>query len=200
MRPAALGRACARGRGNGGAAPDLLRLLQVDPDAICFAIVPTFNKILSATDFSEDSNLALSYAEELARRFNSELIVLHVDQPLPPVMVSPDMGPVMDVGAMTRIAEEQRLLAQKELDKIINRMRDSGLKARSLLKVGSPFLEVLHTAQSEGAELIVMGTHGRTGIAHVLMGSVAERVVQKAPCPVLTIRHPDRKFKHPLDK
>jgi nucleotide-binding universal stress UspA family protein len=163
-------------------------------------IVPTFNKILSATDFSEDSNLALSYAEELARRFNGELLVLHVDQPLPPVMVSPDMGPVMDVGAMTRIAEEQRLLAQKELDKIVNRMRDSGLKARSLLKVGSPFLEVIHTAQSEGAELIVMGTHGRTGLAHVLMGSVAERVVQKAPCPVLTIRHPDRKFKHPLDK
>lgn len=163
-------------------------------------IVPTFNKILSATDFSEDSNLAISYAEEIARRFNAEIIVLHVDQPLPPVMVSPDMGPVMDVGAMTRIAEEQRLLAQKELDKIVNRMRDSGLKARSLLKVGSPFLEVLHTAQSEGTDLIVMGTHGRTGLAHVLMGSVAERVVQKAPCPVLTIRHPDRKFKHPLDK
>ncbi len=162
--------------------------------------VPTFNKILSATDFSEDSNLAIAYAEEIARRFSGELIVLHVDQPLPPVMVSPDMGPVMDVGAMTRIAEEQRMLAQKELDKIVNRLRDSGLKARSLLKVGSPFLEVIHTAQNEGADLIVMGTHGRTGLAHVLMGSVAERVVQKAPCPVLTIRHPDRKFKHPLEK
>ncbi len=69
-----------------------------------------------------------------------------------------------------------------------------------LLKVGSPFLEILHTAQSENADLIVLGTHGRTGLAHVLMGSVAERVVQKAPCAVLTIRHPDRKFKHPLDK
>lgn len=162
--------------------------------------VPTFTKILSATDFSEDSNLAISFAEELARRFSAEIILLHVDQPLPPVMVSPDMGPVMDVGAMTRIAEDQRVLAQKELDKIVNRMRDSGLKARSMLKVGSPFLEVIHAAQSEGSDLIVMGTHGRTGLAHVLMGSVAERVVQKAPCPVLTIRHPDRKFKHPLDK
>jgi len=165
-----------------------------------FAIVPTFNKILSATDFSEDSNVALGYAEEIARRFGAEMIVLHVDQPLPPVMASPEMGPVMDVGAMTRIAEEQRLLAQKELDKIVTRLRDSGLKARSMLKVGSPFLEVIHTAQSEGVDLIVMGTHGRTGLAHVLMGSVAERVVQKAGCPVLTIRHPDRKFKHPLDK
>ncbi len=165
-----------------------------------FAIVPTFNKILSATDFSEDSNIALGFAEEIARRFSAEMIVLHVDQPLPPVMASPEMGPVMDVGAMTRIAEEQRLLAQKELDKIVTRLRDSGLKARSQLKVGSPFLEVIHTAQTEGVDLIVMGTHGRTGLAHVLMGSVAERVVQKAGCPVLTIRHPDRKFKHPLEK
>lgn len=163
-------------------------------------VVATFTKILSATDFSEDSSFALSYAEELAKRFTAEIILLHVDQALPPVMISPDMGPVMDVGAMTRIGEEQRMAAQKELDKLVNRMREAGLKARSLLKVGSPFVEIIHAAQGDGADLIVMGTHGRTGIAHMLMGSVAERVVQKAHCPVLTIRHPDRKFKHPLDK
>jgi nucleotide-binding universal stress UspA family protein len=162
-------------------------------------IVPTFAKIVAATDFSEDSNLALSFAEELARKFSAEIIVLHVDQPLAPVMMTPELGPAMDVGAMSRIGEEQRLLAQRELDKIVGRLRDGGLKVRSLLRVGSPFLEILHTAQGEGADLIVLGTHGRTGLAHVLMGSVAERVVQKAPCPVLTIRHPDRKFKHPLD-
>jgi nucleotide-binding universal stress UspA family protein len=68
------------------------------------------------------------------------------------------------------------------------------------MRVGAPFLEIIHAAQSESADLIVMGTHGRSGLAHVLMGSVAERVVNKAPCPVLTVRHPDRKFKHPLDK
>jgi nucleotide-binding universal stress UspA family protein len=162
--------------------------------------VANFTKIVAATDFSEDSTLALTYAEEIARRFGSEMILLHVDQALPPVMVSPEIGPVMDVGAMTRIAEEQRMMAQKELDKIVNRLREAGLKARSMLKVGSPFLEIIHVARAENADLIVMGTHGRTGIAHVLMGSVAERVVQKAHCPVLTIRHPDRKYKHPLDK
>lgn len=162
--------------------------------------VPTFTKIVAATDFSDDSKLALSFAEELARKFSADLVVLHVDQPLAPVMMTPELGPAMDVGAMGRIAEEQRLLAQRELDKIAGRLRDSGLKVKSMLKVGSPFLEILHTAQNEGADLIVLGTHGRTGLAHVLMGSVAERVVQKAPCPVLTIRHPDRKFKHPLDK
>ncbi len=161
--------------------------------------VPTFNKVLCATDFSEDSNFALSYAEEIARRFSAEILVLHVDQPLPPVMVSPELGPMMDVGAMSRIAEEQRVLAQRELDKIVNRLRDSGLRARSMLKVGSPFLEIIHTAKAENVDLIVMGTHGRSGLAHVLMGSVAERVVQKAHCPVLAVRHPDRKFKHPLE-
>ncbi len=165
-----------------------------------FHIVPTFTKIVAATDFSEDSERAIEYAEELARRFGAEITVLHVDQPLSPVMMSPDFGAGVDIGAMSRIAEEQRLLAQSEIDKIVARMRDAGLKARSLLRVGSPFLEIINTSQSENADLIVLGTHGRTGLAHVLMGSVAERVVQKAGCPVLTIRHPDRKFKHPLDK
>jgi len=117
--------------------------------------VPTFSKIVAATDFSEDSNLALSYAQELATRFSAELVVLHVDQPLAPVMMTPELGPAMDIGAMGRIAEEQRMLAQKELDKIAGNLRTSGLKVKSLLKVGSPFLEILHTAQSEVADLIV---------------------------------------------
>jgi nucleotide-binding universal stress UspA family protein len=161
--------------------------------------VPSFNKVLIATDFSDDANLALNYGEEIARRFGGEVVVVHVDQPLPPV-ISSDLGLAVDQGMMSEFAEEQRRLAQKELDKIVNRLRDSGLKARSLLKVGAPFLEIIRTAQAEGADLIAMGTHGRTGLAHVLMGSVAERVVQKAACPVLTVRHPDRKFRHPLDK
>jgi nucleotide-binding universal stress UspA family protein len=92
------------------------------------------------------------------------------------------------------------MLALRELDRTTERVRESGIKTRSLMRVGAPFLEIINMAQSEGADLIVMGTHGRTGLSHVLMGSVAERVVNKAPCPVLTIRHPDRKFKHPLDK
>jgi nucleotide-binding universal stress UspA family protein len=163
------------------------------------SLVPTFNKILTPTDFSEDSKLALSYAVTLAQKFSSEIIVVHVDQPLAPVMVS-ELNPGLDVSTMNRIAEEGRLLALKELDETTARLRESGIKARGLMRVGAPFLEIIHTAQSEGIDLIVMGTHGRTGLAHVLMGSVAERVVNKAPCPVLTVRHPDRKFKHPLDK
>jgi nucleotide-binding universal stress UspA family protein len=164
-----------------------------------FRGVATITKIIAATDFSDDSKRACEYAEELARKFGAEIIVLHVDQPLSPVVMSPDFGAGIDVGAMSRIAEEQRLLAQRELDQIVGRLRDSGLKARSLLRVGAPFLEILHASQGEGADLIVLGTHGRTGLAHVLIGSVAERVVHKASVPVLTVRHPDRKFKHPMD-
>jgi len=162
-------------------------------------VVPTFNKILAPTDFSEDSKLALTYAVMLAQKFLSEIIVVHVDQPLAPVMVS-ELNPGLDVSTMNRIAEEGRLLALRELDGTIARLREGGVKARGLMRVGAPFLEIINAAQSEGADLIVMGTHGRTGLAHVLIGSVAERVVNKAPCPVLTVRHPDRKFKHPLDK
>jgi nucleotide-binding universal stress UspA family protein len=161
--------------------------------------VATFTKILAATDFSDDSSYALAYAEELARRFSAEILVMHVDQPLAPVMVS-ELSPGLDVGAMSRIAEEQRLLALRELDLTTARLRDGGLKSRGLLKVGAPFLEIINAAHGEGADLIVLGTHGRSGLAHVLMGSVAERVVRKAHCPVLTIRHPDRTFKHPLDR
>jgi len=139
------------------------------------------------------------FAEELARKFGSEIIVLHVDQPLAPVMVS-ELGPAFDVSAMNQIAEEQRLSAQRQLDKIVTQLRDAALKARSLMRVGAPFLEIIHAARTEAVDLIVLGTHGRTGLAHVLLGSVAERVVQKAGCAVLTVRHPDRRFKHPLDK
>jgi nucleotide-binding universal stress UspA family protein len=173
-------------------------LLHLPPTAYR-SYVPIFSKILAPTDFSDDSRLALTYVVELARKFGAEVIVIHVDQPLSPVMIG-DLSPGLDMGTVNRIAEEQRLTALKELDQLTARLREAGLKSRSLMRVGAPFLEIINTAQSEGADLIVMGTHGRSGLAHVLMGSVAERVVNKAHCPVLTIRHPDRKFKHPLDK
>ena len=163
------------------------------------SLVPTFSKILAPTDFSDDSKLALTYAVELAQKFSAEIVVVHVDQPLAPVMVS-ELNPGLDVGTMNRIAEEQRMLALRELEQTTARLREQNIKVRGLMRVGAPFLEILNAAVSENADLIVMGTHGRSGLAHVLMGSVAERVVRKSPCPVLTIRHPDRKFKHPLDK
>jgi universal stress protein A len=165
--------------------------------------MPAISKILVATDFSEDSARALGYAEELARKFGAEIILLHVDQALTPVIMSPEPGTGFDPAifeASDRIAEERRLIAQRELDRTVNRLRESGLKARSVLRVGAAFVEIIVTAQSEAVDLVVMGTHGRSGLVHMLIGSVAERVVRKCPCPVLTVRHTDRKFKHPAEK
>ena len=162
----------------------------------------SLRKILVPTDFSEDSAGALEYAEELASKFGSEIVPLHVDQVIAPVVVGPGPGAGYDPGAMEaigRIADEQRVLAQRELDKIVERLGQQGIKAHALLRTGAPFVEIVTAAKNEKADLIVMGTHGRTGLSHILVGSVAEKVVRKAPCPVLTVRHPNRKFKHPLD-
>jgi nucleotide-binding universal stress UspA family protein len=101
--------------------------------------VPIFNKILAPTDFSDDSKNALAYAIDLAQKFGSEVIVVHVDQPLSPVMIG-DLSPGLDMSTVNRIAEEQRLMALKELDQVIARLRDAGVKARSLMRVGAPFL------------------------------------------------------------
>ena len=103
--------------------------------------VPTFTKIIAATDFSEDSTNAFAFAEELARKFSAEIIVVHVDQPLAPVMVS-ELSPGLDAGTMNRIAEEQRLLAVRELDQITGRLRENGLKARSLFASARHFLRL----------------------------------------------------------
>ena len=160
------------------------------------------DRILVPSDFSEDSTRALEYAEDFARMFGAEIVVLHVDQILAPIAIGPAPGAGYDPSAMAavgKIAEEQRALAQRELDRIVKKLQDEGLRARGLLRSGAPFVEIVTAAQKENAGLIVMGTHGRSALAHILMGSVAERVVRKAPCPVLTVRHPDRRFKHPLD-
>ena len=125
--------------------------------------MPTIAKILAPTDFSEDSANALQYAEEFARKFTAEIILIHVAQALAPVSFGLEPGITPDPLALEtigRIAEEQRLAAQRELDRTVNRLRESGLKARGLLRVGAAFMEILTTSQSEGVDLIVMGTHG----------------------------------------
>lgn len=170
-------------------------VLPLEPVRGIVRIVPTFSRILFATDFSEDSEYALGYAQEIATRFSCEIVVLHVAQPLPPLILG-EPETALDAGTINQIVEEQRLLAVRELDKRVERLRQAGLRARSIVRIGAPFLEIAGAAKTEKADLIVLATHGRGGLAHVLLGSVAERVVRKAPCPVLTVRHPDRDTKH----
>jgi nucleotide-binding universal stress UspA family protein len=136
------------------------------------------NRILVATDFSDDSAHALEHAKELARRFGSQ-IVLHADEMLAVVPGS-------------NLAVERRNAAQEQLDRIAKELNDRELSTVSVLRPGFASEEIVKLARDRVVDLIVMGTHGLTGIAHLLLGSVAEHVVRHAPCPVLTVRSPRR--------
>lgn len=131
-------------------------------------------RVLLPTDFSLCSMWALRYAEELARRFGAEIVLVHVDQSLVPD---------------SELAQAREGAARKELEEVVTLLRARGMRAHSVLRSGAPAVEILATAEKEHADLIVMGTHGRGGVARVFMGSVTESVVRAASCPVLTVRH-----------
>ena len=129
-------------------------------------------RILVATDFSLCSLNALEHAEGLAEKLKAEVILLHVEA-------------VRVAGSKT--AEVSHAAAEHQLARTTEHLRSHSLKVRSLLRMGAPDEEILNAVQAERPSLVVMGTHGRKGIAHMLLGSVAERVVRSAPCPVLTV-------------
>jgi nucleotide-binding universal stress UspA family protein len=149
-------------------------------------------RILCPVDFSDSSDYALRYALAFASAYDADLEVMHVvELPfMPPYAAStaPDL-----TLAVERIKEE----SQKMLDRLAERSRALGLRVASRLVMGAPFVEIINAARAGTADLIVMGTHGRTGLRHVLIGSVAEKVVRKAPCPVLTVKHPEHEFVMP---
>jgi nucleotide-binding universal stress UspA family protein len=150
----------------------------------------TINKVLVATDFSEASASALNYGREFARAFGARLYVLHVlDNAM--MWVGPEAVGV-DVG---RLQGELENRAYNSLNRFITDEDRSQLKAETALRIGaSPAVEIAEYAKSESIDLIVMGTHGRGPLGHLLMGSVAERAVRIAPCPVLTVHHPEHEF------
>ena len=138
--------------------------------------------ILVATDFSAASDAALMYGREIARTFGSTLHVLHVNENL---FLRPSPA---DPYALASTAE--RLLNEQ-----LTADDRSALHARAVLETSDqPADAITACARHSGIDLIVMGTHGRGAMAHLLMGSVAERVVRTAPCPVLTVRHPEHDF------
>lgn len=138
--------------------------------------------ILVATDFSEQADHALDYAAELAAQLDATLHLLHVISI--PTMGVAELG--MAYSAMS--IESMTKQAQSELDARVSRYRDRASLAPTRLEVGDPRDVIDRTAEQVGADLVIMGTHGRRGIRRALLGSVAESVVRSAPCPVLTIR------------
>ena len=148
--------------------------------------------ILVATDFSPASDAAITYGRELARSFGSTLTIVHVVDDI----AAHSFG--IDGGAFASEPDVQRQFevdARTAIDAAISATDRADLTATGLiLRSSAPAAAIVTCAHERGVNLIVMGTHGRSGFAHLLMGSVSERVVQTAPCPVLTVRHPEHEF------
>ncbi|QAR31891.1 universal stress protein [Geovibrio thiophilus] len=141
-------------------------------------------KILYPTDFSEPSKIALEYAAELAKQFGAELEILHVmfDETQVVSFYLPQV-------TMQSLSTDIETGSAKQLDEFIqNQPVLKGINYTTTLIKGTPFIEITKHAKETGADMIVIGTHGRTGLDHVLFGSTAEKVVRKAPCPVFTVR------------
>ncbi|HEY9166233.1 MAG TPA: universal stress protein [Candidatus Kryptonia bacterium] len=146
-------------------------------------------KILVPQDFSDYSLHALRYAITLADLFKSELLVLHIVEPI----VYPadfSFGQV----SIPAMEEEIRKHSEEQLAELVEREIPAGVKSSSMIRIGKPFIEIVEVARSENIDLIVISSHGRTGMDHVLFGSTADKVVRKAPCPVLTIRPHEHEF------
>ncbi len=158
---------------------------------------PEIKKILVPIDFSDYSKSSLKYAVNFVKIFQAELFIIYVVEP---VIYPPDfsMGqiaiPSVDLEMDKRAVEELNKLAQKEIP--------TDVKVHPIVKTGKPFLEIIETASEEDIDLIIIASHGHTGVEHLLFGSTAEKVVRKAPCPVLTLRDPLKGFdyKEHLDK
>jgi nucleotide-binding universal stress UspA family protein len=147
--------------------------------------------VLVATDFSEPSGIALSYGRELARAFGATLHVLHsVD--LLAARIPMTQGHGYDLERLQNEIEDSARAALGELVTEEDR-RTLGAKA-SVVAALNPADAVLDYARDSLIDIIVIGTHGRTGLSRLVMGSVAERIVRQSPCPVLTVRHPEHEF------
>ena len=141
-----------------------------------------FKKILCPTDFSEASYEALKAANELALHFSAELYLIHIVSPIVPA--SPDFAPsVLPLAEMEASAE-------KSLQEVAQQRVSKGLNVRQIIVLGEAADEIIRVSEQEKVDLIVIATHGQTGWRHFVFGSVAEKVVRLAPCPVLTIRAP----------
>ena len=151
-------------------------------------------KILCPTDFSENSEHAMKYALTLAMLSQAELELFHVVEPITYPQSTELFEPVLDEVELTM---KMGAAFQKQLEDQVATLKEEYPKIEGKIVTGNTFLEIIQVARDENVDMIVMGTHGRTGLAHVLIGSVAERVVREAPCPVLTVKHPEHEFIKP---
>jgi universal stress protein A len=144
----------------------------------------TAQRFLVPVDFSENANRAVEYAIALASKLGARMTLLHMIQLLP--FGSGDMSVTVPY---TYIQDLEADITSR-MQAYLERVTAAGLEGEIAVVHGVPFQEILETAKAQQIDLIIMGTQGRTGLQHVLMGSVAEKVVRLAPCPVLVVREP----------
>ena len=141
-------------------------------------------RVLHPTDFTSYSRAAFRKAIEMTTANRAQLLLIHVLRPIIPVPGDAYISPKM----YDELAGSARAFAQKELDKLLAQANKARLRARGFLLEGLAHDEIIRFARARRVDLIVMGTHGRRGLAKFFVGSVADRVVAGAPCPVLTVR------------
>ncbi|HLV19262.1 MAG TPA: universal stress protein [Polyangiaceae bacterium] len=147
----------------------------------------TIRRILVPVDFSSGSRGALQRAIAFAQKFGARIQVLHVWTS--PSAVRPDLMAWMEGSGERPVAEIIEQQARQDLEQLVQSVTaDARQLIDARLEAGDPVTTIVDIANSEGFDLLVLGTHGRSGLSHLLLGSVAEKVVRAAPCPVLTVR------------
>ncbi len=147
--------------------------------------MPNLTRILAPTDFSEHSSHAIPYAAGMAQQFGGKLILLHVVSSETLMSISKAHVPPHPVD---QVYEDLAQQIREQYTTHVPPQTRKAVETEILVLPGVPFQEILRAAALKAVDLIVMATHGRTGLSHALMGSVTEKVVRKAPCPVLSIR------------
>jgi universal stress protein A len=142
-------------------------------------------RILVPTDLSAASLAGLDYAADLAQPFNAEVIILYVVEPIVYATPTDLYGATADLGT---VIQEQERSGRTQLQRLQARYSKKIRKLRAVQQTGTPYVAITGAAKKLKVDLIVMSTHGRTGLSHLLMGSVAEKIVRTSPCPVLTVR------------
>jgi nucleotide-binding universal stress UspA family protein len=141
-------------------------------------------RVLHPTDFSKASGAAFARALTEARERRSELLLVHVLAPVIPVAGEGYVSPSI----YEQMSQSARAWAQKQMDRLLAKAKAARVRARGMLLEGVAHEQIVRAAKRTGAALVVIGTHGRTGVARFFLGSVAARVAATAPCPVLTVR------------
>jgi nucleotide-binding universal stress UspA family protein len=149
--------------------------------------------VLVPTDFSDASQSALRYGKAMAEAFGASLHVVHVMEDL----LAHAWAAEVYVSSMPQLRDEIEKESRLRLEALLKDDERRKFRAETALLAGNPFIEIIRYAKAHDVDLIVMGTHGRGPIAHMLLGSVAEKVVRKSPCPVLTVREAQHEFVMP---